>query len=99
MISNIFGTFTYRNLLEMMPNFDLKVETSNVTLSSSGGDDLGCFNHGNAGYQEAAYPDAPPWTSIRFPSFCWGCTLPATNISNIENRPLDKEIPIENHHF
>ena len=27
-----------------------------------------------------------------------GCTLPETNIAP-ENRPLEKEVPIENHHF
>ena len=27
-----------------------------------------------------------------------GCTLPETNIAP-ENRPLEKEIPIGNHHF
>ena len=33
--------------------------------------------------------------------FFWGCivnTLPETNVAP-ENRPLEKEIPIGNHHF
>ena len=41
--------------------------------------------------------DHTPWGSFVCAIFL-GDTLPETNISP-ENRPLEKEIPIENHHF
>ncbi len=65
------------------------------------GNHMACIDCIDLGLQKpTSFPRMPvfPWSFLNYPYLKW-TTLPETNIFAPENRPLEKEIPIGNHHF